>query len=66
MDSFEKLKILTDAAKYDVACTSSGVARGGRAWLDRECRFLRNLSLLCGRRPLYLAPEGFNDQLLQL
>ena len=25
MDVFEKLKILTDAAKYDVACTSSGV-----------------------------------------
>ena len=33
MDVFEKLKILTDAAKYDVACTSSGVdkkaGRGG-------------------------------------
>lgn len=27
MDVFEKLKILTDAAKYDVACTSSGVTR---------------------------------------
>ncbi|MDO4187376.1 MAG: putative DNA modification/repair radical SAM protein [Lachnospiraceae bacterium] len=26
---FDKLKILTDAAKYDVACTSSGVARQG-------------------------------------
>lgn len=25
----EKLKILTDAAKYDVACTSSGVDRRG-------------------------------------
>lgn len=25
----EKLRILGDAAKYDVACTSSGVARGG-------------------------------------
>ena len=23
----DKLKILSDAAKYDVACTSSGVAR---------------------------------------
>lgn len=33
MDVFEKLRILSDAAKYDVACTSSGVdkqaARGG-------------------------------------
>ncbi len=29
MDLFEKLEILTDAAKYDVACTSSGVDRPG-------------------------------------
>ena len=27
----QKLRILTDAAKYDVACTSSGVDRKGRA-----------------------------------
>jgi putative DNA modification/repair radical SAM protein len=27
LDVFDKLKILTDAAKYDVACTSSGVDR---------------------------------------
>ena len=26
---FEKLEILTDAAKYDVACTSSGAAGKG-------------------------------------
>ena len=30
MDIREKLKILSDAAKYDVACTSSGVARRGQ------------------------------------
>ena len=29
MDLLEKLTILTDAAKYDVACTSSGVDRNG-------------------------------------
>ncbi len=29
MTILQKLKILTDAAKYDVACTSSGVARNG-------------------------------------
>lgn len=29
MDIMEKLEILTDSAKYDVACTSSGVDRGG-------------------------------------
>ena len=28
MSVMEKLRILTDAAKYDVACTSSGTARG--------------------------------------
>lgn len=31
MTTLEKLTILTDAAKYDVACTSSGVDRGGEA-----------------------------------
>ena len=30
MTTDEKLQILTDAAKYDVACTSSGVTRGGK------------------------------------
>lgn len=29
MDVFQKLTILSDAAKYDAACTSSGVTRGG-------------------------------------
>jgi len=31
VDVFEKLKILTDAAKYDVACTSSGVNKKAKA-----------------------------------
>ena len=31
MDVMEKLTILTDSAKYDVACTSSGSARTGNA-----------------------------------
>lgn len=30
MDVMEKLTILADAAKYDAACTSSGVSRGGK------------------------------------
>ncbi len=30
MDVAEKLEILADAAKYDVACTSSGIDRSGR------------------------------------
>ena len=29
MTLYDKLNILTDAAKYDVACTSSGVDRRG-------------------------------------
>ena len=29
MDLMQKLTILADSAKYDVACTSSGVNRGG-------------------------------------
>lgn len=33
MDMYEKLTILTDAAKYDVACTSSGVSRGNSGGL---------------------------------
>ena len=31
MDLIQKLTVLTDAAKYDVACTSSGVDRAGKA-----------------------------------
>lgn len=31
MDVLKKLEILTDAAKYDAACTSSGVERGARS-----------------------------------
>ena len=31
MDLAEKLEILADSAKYDVACTSSGVERAGTA-----------------------------------
>jgi len=30
MDMMDKLAILADAAKYDAACTSSGVTRGGK------------------------------------
>ena len=31
MDVQEKLEILADAAKYDVACTSSGLQRSSKA-----------------------------------
>lgn len=31
MELMDKLKILTDSAKYDAACTSSGSDRGAKA-----------------------------------
>lgn len=38
MDLTEKLEILSDAAKYDVACTSSGVdRRGKKGYLGNSC-----------------------------
>ena len=39
MDLAEKLAILADSAKYDVACTSSGVARAGRHGMLGNCSF---------------------------
>ena len=30
IDIYDKLTILSDSAKYDVACTSSGVDRSGK------------------------------------
>ena len=41
LTTMEKLQILADAAKYDVACTSSGVDRKGKEG------FLGN-SVACG------------------
>ncbi|MBP0981023.1 MAG: putative DNA modification/repair radical SAM protein [Oscillospiraceae bacterium] len=37
MDALEKLKILADAAKYDVACTSSGVDRSSKGGSIGNC-----------------------------
>lgn len=37
MELLDKLTILTDSAKYDVACTSSGVRRGGAAGSIGSC-----------------------------
>lgn len=38
MSMYEKLQILSDAAKYDVACTSSGVTRNGNGDGMGNCR----------------------------
>lgn len=37
MELEKKLEILADSAKYDVACTSSGVVRGGKAGAIGNC-----------------------------
>ena len=40
---YEKLRILSDAAKYDVACTSSGVDRKGDGTGMRKLQQRRDL-----------------------
>ncbi len=47
MDTFDKLRILADAAKYDVACTSSGVdksSRGGAIGNAKACGICHSFS----------------------
>ena len=39
MSTGEKLRILADAAKYDVACTSSGAKRSGVKGRIHSCNF---------------------------
>ena len=61
----DKLTILADSAKYDVACTSSGAPapRGGTVW-QLLCAGL--LPRLYRRWPLCQPAEGAHDQLLRL
>ena len=47
MDLMDKLSILTDSAKYDAACTSSGSDRGGQGGHDRQREQRRHLPQLC-------------------
>lgn len=59
MSIYEKLQILTDAAKYDVACTSSGVERKGDGTGIGNCKEGGNLSqLFCGWK-VYFTSEDF-------
>ena len=63
----EKLEILSDAAKYDVACTSSGIDRRGKKGylaipaLPESCH-----SLCLADGPLYLSAKNFTEQRLHL
>ena len=43
MELMDKLTILTDAAKYDAACTSSGLDRAGRPSGDHGLHHGRGL-----------------------
>ena len=68
MELLEKLTILSDAAKYDAACTSSGVKRSFQPGENRQHVLLhrRVLSQLFRRRAVHYAAEGADDQLLRL
>ena len=53
-----KLKILTDAAKYDASCSSSG----SRQWGCGQCRRVGNLPQLERGRTLHFAAENSPHQ----
>ena len=58
----DKLTILADSAKYDVACTSSGASRAARAGTQLLRAGL--LPRIHRRRPLRQSAEGPDEQLL--
>ena len=64
MDVMDKLTILTDAAKYDAACTSSGAQRGHKAGHIGLHRGV--LPHVFRGRAVRYAAEGADDQLLRL
>lgn len=53
----EKLEILSDAAKYDVSCTSSGVDRRGKKGSLGNSWCRRHLPQFCRGRQMYLPAE---------
>ena len=60
----EKLRILADAAKYDVACTSSGQER--KTGIHGKFRGCRYLSQLCIGRQVYFTSQDPFDESLHL
>ena len=68
MELLDKLAILADAAKYDAACTSSGVRRGLPPGYDRQHHLLCSglLPQLFRRRAMYHPAEGSDDQSLRV
>ena len=55
----EKLRILSDAAKYDAACTSSGVGRKGKEGFLGNSRVDGICHKFCLGWALYLPVENF-------
>ena len=65
MDALEKLKILADAAKYDVACTSSGVDRSSKGGMIGNCAAAGIChSFAADGRCISLLKDGRNHKLL--
>lgn len=69
MDLFDKLRILADSAKYDAACTSSGVDRSsaeGGGLPHRQRGLVRALPQLRGGWPVYLPFKSAYEQRLRV
>lgn len=64
--TLEKLTILADSAKYDVACTSSGASRPGSTGHSGQLLRPRVLPRFYRRRPVRQPAEGAADQPLRL
>ena len=62
----EKLRILADAAKYDVACTSSGCGQKGYERISGQFKSLWNLPQFLSGWQMYLAIKGAADESLCL
>ena len=63
MDVLEKLTILTDAAKYDAACTSSGGNRRAKAgYIGNTTSSIAGCCHLLRRRAMRDPFEGADDQ----
>ena len=72
VDVMEKLTILTDAAKYDAACTSSGAQRGHKTGhigntssSTAGCSFIFIPFLKVKRRPSLLYTVAYSTRLYQ-
>lgn len=62
MDTMEKLRILSDAAKYDAACTSSGVNRAGVKGQLGSAAACGICHSFASDGPVHLPFKGANDE----